>query len=275
MAGRSERDEKTWDIPLDRIPDYTTFCRGTDLSDVTIGLPRNSFDPDKSPSTLPLKRLWRHQALLEQRWLTTQIFRRLTTLRSWISKLKVPLDHQSLKQTLPDIFRHLKRIPTIFAPQKISSNSPSNSQQKSILKRILGSFCGPMQRVLKWTARNTRKWSSRSAFWWRAGHFGRDTELQCRSVCRFIWLGNCKWPRCKDGLPCNICATWLLSSGHPIEHGKWVGCSSTGKASSISSILIVFSRDYLILTLVVTVCHSSRMHSRIEFCSEWLMHLSD
>jgi amidase len=46
MAGRSEQDERTWDIPLDHIPDYTTFCRGTDLGGVTIGVPRNSFDAD-------------------------------------------------------------------------------------------------------------------------------------------------------------------------------------------------------------------------------------
>lgn len=50
MAGRSEQDERTWDIPLDPIPDYTTFCRGTDLSGVTIGIPQNSFDPvEESP----------------------------------------------------------------------------------------------------------------------------------------------------------------------------------------------------------------------------------
>ena len=48
MAGRSERDERTWDIPLHPVPDYTIFCRGTDLRGVTIGVPRNSFDADAS-----------------------------------------------------------------------------------------------------------------------------------------------------------------------------------------------------------------------------------
>ncbi|PVH86782.1 amidase signature enzyme [Cadophora sp. DSE1049] len=37
MAGRSERDERTWHIPFNPIPDFTTFCKGTDLSGVTIG----------------------------------------------------------------------------------------------------------------------------------------------------------------------------------------------------------------------------------------------
>ncbi|KAK4141225.1 amidase [Dichotomopilus funicola] len=46
MAGRSERDEGTWDIPFQQIPDFTEFCNGTDLSGVTIGVPRNTFDSD-------------------------------------------------------------------------------------------------------------------------------------------------------------------------------------------------------------------------------------
>jgi amidase len=43
MAGRSERDERTWDIPFIPIPDFTTFCKGTDLSGITIGVPRNTW----------------------------------------------------------------------------------------------------------------------------------------------------------------------------------------------------------------------------------------
>lgn len=46
MAGRSERDEGTWNIPFQQIPDFTEFCKGTDLSGVTIGVPRTTFDSD-------------------------------------------------------------------------------------------------------------------------------------------------------------------------------------------------------------------------------------
>jgi amidase len=46
MAGRSEDDERTWDIPLDPIPDFTKFCKsGSDsLKGITIGVPRNTWD---------------------------------------------------------------------------------------------------------------------------------------------------------------------------------------------------------------------------------------
>jgi amidase len=43
MAGRSDRDEATWKIPFHPIPDFTTFCRGNDLSGITIGVPRNTW----------------------------------------------------------------------------------------------------------------------------------------------------------------------------------------------------------------------------------------
>jgi len=49
MAGRSDRDERTWNIPatLDPIPDFTSFCRqGTDLTGLSIGVPRNAFTLD-------------------------------------------------------------------------------------------------------------------------------------------------------------------------------------------------------------------------------------
>ena len=46
MAGRSDRDQRTWNIPFERIPDFTSFCKGTDLSGITIGVPRNTFTAD-------------------------------------------------------------------------------------------------------------------------------------------------------------------------------------------------------------------------------------
>ncbi|KAF2259246.1 amidase signature enzyme [Lojkania enalia] len=51
MAGRSDRDDRTWHIPIDPIPDFTTFCRGTDLGGITIGVPRNSWAAD-SPAPI-------------------------------------------------------------------------------------------------------------------------------------------------------------------------------------------------------------------------------
>ncbi|KAI9701032.1 MAG: hypothetical protein M1836_001700 [Candelina mexicana] len=44
MAGRSELDPITWQIPFKSIPDFTTYCKGTDLKGVTIGVPRNTFN---------------------------------------------------------------------------------------------------------------------------------------------------------------------------------------------------------------------------------------
>ncbi|KAI1281196.1 amidase signature enzyme [Xylaria sp. FL0933] len=46
MAGRSERDERTWNIPFHKIPDFVEYCSGTNLSGITIGVPRNSFIAD-------------------------------------------------------------------------------------------------------------------------------------------------------------------------------------------------------------------------------------
>jgi amidase len=48
IAGRSDQDERTHKIPFDQIPDYTAFCNDTDLSGVTIGVPRNTFTVDAS-----------------------------------------------------------------------------------------------------------------------------------------------------------------------------------------------------------------------------------
>jgi amidase len=46
MAGRSERDERTWNIPLDPMPDFTKFCEEIDLTGLSIGVPRNTFSLD-------------------------------------------------------------------------------------------------------------------------------------------------------------------------------------------------------------------------------------
>ncbi len=51
MAGRSERDERTWHIPFNSIPDFTTFCKGTDLSGITIGVPWNTWEGE-SPALI-------------------------------------------------------------------------------------------------------------------------------------------------------------------------------------------------------------------------------
>ncbi|KAJ8132150.1 hypothetical protein O1611_g1472 [Lasiodiplodia mahajangana] len=44
MAGRSDFDARTWNIPI-QIPDFTEFCK-TDLTGMTIGVPRNAFPSD-------------------------------------------------------------------------------------------------------------------------------------------------------------------------------------------------------------------------------------
>ncbi|KAK4654481.1 hypothetical protein QC762_0066030 [Podospora pseudocomata] len=49
MAGRSENDERTWNIPF-AVPDFT-YCKDTDLSGITIGVPRSTFTAD---STSPI-----------------------------------------------------------------------------------------------------------------------------------------------------------------------------------------------------------------------------
>jgi amidase len=41
IAGRSERDLTTWDIPFSTIPDFSGFYNNTDLSGVSIGVVRN------------------------------------------------------------------------------------------------------------------------------------------------------------------------------------------------------------------------------------------
>ena len=44
MAGKSDMDDRTWNIPFDTMPDFTAFCKNTDLSGITVGIPRNCFD---------------------------------------------------------------------------------------------------------------------------------------------------------------------------------------------------------------------------------------
>jgi amidase len=46
MAGYSDRDELTWKIPFGPIPDFTASCKGTDLTGLSIGVPRNTFSYD-------------------------------------------------------------------------------------------------------------------------------------------------------------------------------------------------------------------------------------
>lgn len=46
MAGRSDKDEGTWGIPFNGIPDFTTYYQGTDLTGITVGVPRNTFSTD-------------------------------------------------------------------------------------------------------------------------------------------------------------------------------------------------------------------------------------
>jgi amidase len=48
MAGPSDQDPATWNIPFETIPDYTTFCKGADLHGITIGVARNSFTAGSS-----------------------------------------------------------------------------------------------------------------------------------------------------------------------------------------------------------------------------------
>ena len=51
MAGRSDRDERSWEIPFDAIPDFSTFCKGKDLNGITVGVPRNTWIGD-SPAPI-------------------------------------------------------------------------------------------------------------------------------------------------------------------------------------------------------------------------------
>jgi amidase len=43
IAGKSQRDPRTDDIPFDTIPDFAKSCQGTDLNGIRIGVPRNAF----------------------------------------------------------------------------------------------------------------------------------------------------------------------------------------------------------------------------------------
>lgn len=47
MAGRSEKDDRTWNIPLEPFYDFTRFCsKDANLKNITIGIPRNTFGDD-------------------------------------------------------------------------------------------------------------------------------------------------------------------------------------------------------------------------------------
>jgi amidase len=46
MVGYSDRDEITWKISLNPISDFTAFGKGTDLTGLAIGVPRNTFKHD-------------------------------------------------------------------------------------------------------------------------------------------------------------------------------------------------------------------------------------
>lgn len=43
IAGKSQVDPRTDDIPFEAIPDYEASCKGTDLNGIRIGVPRNAF----------------------------------------------------------------------------------------------------------------------------------------------------------------------------------------------------------------------------------------
>ncbi|RWA10549.1 hypothetical protein EKO27_g4556 [Xylaria grammica] len=45
IAGRSDLDPRTWNIPFQEIPDFTDFCN-TNLTGMRIGVPRNAFPSD-------------------------------------------------------------------------------------------------------------------------------------------------------------------------------------------------------------------------------------
>lgn len=49
MAGRSEHDNMTWEIPFDLVPDFTAFCEKTDLKESRVGVPRNAFSTVAAP----------------------------------------------------------------------------------------------------------------------------------------------------------------------------------------------------------------------------------
>lgn len=46
MAGRSDADERTWEIPFETIPNFAAQCNGTDITGIRVGVPRNSFPAD-------------------------------------------------------------------------------------------------------------------------------------------------------------------------------------------------------------------------------------
>ncbi|KAJ5956346.1 glutamyl-tRNA amidotransferase subunit A, partial [Penicillium viridicatum] len=49
IAGRSEDDPYTWNIPFDPIPDFSQSCDDADLSEIKISLPRDAFSDVAAP----------------------------------------------------------------------------------------------------------------------------------------------------------------------------------------------------------------------------------
>lgn len=49
MAGKSDDDPHTWNIPLSPLPDFAKACDDTNLAEISIGLPRNTFTETAEP----------------------------------------------------------------------------------------------------------------------------------------------------------------------------------------------------------------------------------
>lgn len=51
IAGKSDRDARTKDIPFDKVPDYSAACQSKDLKGIRVGIPRQSIgdiEPDEA-----------------------------------------------------------------------------------------------------------------------------------------------------------------------------------------------------------------------------------
>ena len=49
MAGKSDDDPFTWNIPFDKLPDYAKSCEDTNLAGIAIGIPRNTLSEIATP----------------------------------------------------------------------------------------------------------------------------------------------------------------------------------------------------------------------------------
>ena len=106
------------------MPDYTTFCQGTDLNGITISVPRNTWvakspEPIEASFESALKTM--HSA--GAKVIDNANFPNVEEFKNSIRKSKVLYDHQSLKETLFDIFSLWLPTQIISVQQKISSNS--------------------------------------------------------------------------------------------------------------------------------------------------------